>query len=572
MALLRKTLTCPQIHHRPLAGMVLANAWWLGLTPAYAMPSLDREELATHDAAWTEALGTRWRVDQPDMPGSAASSATASVFLGPKPEGVVSTPEHLPELDGPSGYHAGRYDPFEAIEALNLAPWREAGFDGSGVKVAVFDIQWAEWELASAELGDVETHDCFNHRSCDLPIDGLRPKFSYTAGSHGIGCAELIRDLAPGVELHLVSVTGSTSLENAVDWAIRNEIDLVSMSLSFFNESFYDGTGPLDEQMDRLAAADVLMVKSAGNYANEHWRGSFEDRDYDHVMEFGPNSERLEASWSAGQRRLMLSWDEYGRCGETDLDAYVYNEHGILVGRGEDPQDPEDDSCSPNESVAVNASEDGTYEIVVVRRKGAGSLEVDLYARNGDLVDPIPEGSITDPGANGGIFVIGAVRAEDYLANRAEPFSSWGNPDQGIPKPDIAAPDGVSGLAYGEKGFYGTSAATPAFVGALAVYMSAHPELRPIEAAQRLKDAAWSPRRVGSAFDPALGAGHARLPPLDSQAPGCGTARLFPMVFLPFGLAFARGPRRRRAAGCRLREPRTTGPDLPAFPAAPPQE
>ena len=50
--------------------------------------------------------------------------------------------------------------------------------------------------------------------------------------------AEVIRDIAPDADIHLVRVLGQTSLENAVDWAIREDVDFISMSLPFFNESF----------------------------------------------------------------------------------------------------------------------------------------------------------------------------------------------------------------------------------------------------------------------------------------------------------------------------------------------
>ena len=86
-------------------------------------------------------------------------------------------------------------------------------------------------------LGEVRTHDCWAHRSCAPELNDLTPRYAFEEGRHGVACAQVIRAIAPDVDLHLVRVNGQTSLENAVDWAIREDIDLISMSLSFFQRS-----------------------------------------------------------------------------------------------------------------------------------------------------------------------------------------------------------------------------------------------------------------------------------------------------------------------------------------------
>ena len=145
---------------------------------------------------------------------------------------------------------------------MGVGPWHAAGIDGSGVKIAVFDIQWFGLEQHPT-LSSLSNHDCFGHRSCALPIDTLRPQFAFETGKHGIACAEVVQAIAPGAELHLVRVNGLTALENAVAWAVREEMDLVSMSMSFFSESFYDGTGSINSA-DALVDAGILLVNSAG--------------------------------------------------------------------------------------------------------------------------------------------------------------------------------------------------------------------------------------------------------------------------------------------------------------------
>ena len=45
-------------------------------------------------------------------------------------------------------------------EVLNVYPCRERGYEGKGVKVAVFDIEWFGEEF-TPELAQARTHDCF---------------------------------------------------------------------------------------------------------------------------------------------------------------------------------------------------------------------------------------------------------------------------------------------------------------------------------------------------------------------------------------------------------------------------
>lgn len=492
----------------------------------------------------TSELGMwdRVRVEVPDYAGADATSATGSVLLAP-PDGIPWRPEAAPELD--------EFDAWEAADALQVQPWHEAGFDGSGVKVAVFDSQWFQAELVADELGAFRTQDCYAHPSCEPAIDTLRPRFSFEAGSHGVACAEVIRDLAPGVELYLVRVTGLTSLENATAWAIREGIDVVSMSLSFFSESFYDGTGPINNLMDQLAAANVLMVKSAGNYAEEHWIETWRDEDGDGWHEFDrgadlPRSEYLAIWLSEGTNRLYLTWDEFSRCGTTDLDAYVIDDAGDVVGRGDDAQSADGSrACEPVERITAHAASSDWHWLRLGRVRGASSPRFNVYVRGGEVWRAQPAGSLVDPASHPSVFVVGAVRADAYAMNEAEYFSSVGPTLGGLEKPDIAGPDGLSTSVYGQTGFYGTSASTPAVAAAVALLMSEDPRLGPYEAADRLRASALAGDAAWQAKDPTLGDGRARLPPpgsYDDQDDGCSGrgAVALPLLWWLFGAAVRR--------------------------------
>ena len=479
--------------------------------------------------AWDPDAWDLIRVDEPAISDALATSQYGSVLADPPlGTGLAWRVESIPEVDEVTAW--------EAQDALQSWDWVDAEVDGTGVKVAVFDIQWTGAQMRLDELGEVSTHDCWAHRSCEPEMDTLRPRFSFELGSHGVACAEVIRDIAPGVELHLVRVNGLTTLENAVDWAIREEIDVISMSMSFFNESFYDGTGAVNEQMDKLAEAGVLMVTSAGNYAEQHWTETFSDTDGDGQHEFrldeDTTTEFLPIYFKTGTRKVHLIWNDFSNCGDTDLDAFVIDKNYDVVGWSNDVQHPAEDGCWPVERVRVSVEKSGWYWLSVVRTGGVPHVSMDIMARGGEVYNAMAEASITDPGTHPQVLTVGAVRADDYLFNQPEHYSSRGPTHAGLDKPDLAGPDGLTTTVYGATGFYGTSASTPAVAAAVALVMSQEPGRTGAQAAQILMDGAFSQRSTWQAADQGLGAGHVRLPSPSAKSRGCGEGLLFlSMVF-----------------------------------------
>ena len=292
-----------------------------------------------------------------------------------------------------------------------------------------------------------------------------------------------------------------------------------------------DDAGYVDRRgtIERFVDAGGLFVTSAGNYATEHFEDTFRDEDGDGWHEFPNGSEYLAVDMAAGDTRMYLLWDEFSRCGTTDLDVWVVDKDGGIVGRGEDSQQAiseDNKSCEPIERLSAAGAYSGWHWIQVRRTAGTSAARFTIYARNTDLASPMPEGSIVDPGSSPAAFTVGAVRANStYLTNGPETFSSWGPNARGYPKPDISGPDGLTTSVYGVTGFYGTSAATPAVAAAAALLMSADPTLTPAAAGRRLRALAASDATVWEEPDHGLGAGRARLDPPESASGtegGCG--------------------------------------------------
>jgi hypothetical protein len=454
-------------------------------------------------------------------------SATGAVLLEPPPPGTKWRHEEVPHVDA--------WPAEEAIEALNADVWHETGATGAGVKVAVFDLQWFGSEADPDVLGDVETHDCWASPTCEPAMDTFLPRFSHEEGVHGYGCAQVVRDVAPDAEIHLVRVNGETTLENAVDWAIREGVDVVSMSLSFFNTSFYDGTGPVNGHMDRLAAAGVLMVASSGNYARGHWMGPYTDGNDDGRMDLDGEDGLWVHLGTGSARGIYVSWNQFRYCGLTDLDVWLRDEAGNVIGRSDQVQSADADSCAPVERLSGYVEEEGWYRLEIVQRAGpVANLSVNVLVTDGSVLDSMAEGSMTDPSSHPAVLGVGAVRADGYLWNEPEGFSSRGPTSDGRPKPDIAGPDGLSTDAYGPVGFYGTSAATPAVAGAVALVLSDDPTLTPFEAARHLEGWALGDSATFESPDPRWGAGKARLPVRDGAPSPCGERPLLlPLFLLP---------------------------------------
>ena len=155
--------------------------------------------------------------------------------------------------------------PYVVLPGRVTRRWAYGDATGAGVRVAIVD---SGVDATHPLVGGVAT-------SVDVRVD--RDAESGVAISegphddrygHGTACAGIIRSLAPDVELVSVRVLGAdlrgsaTCFAQGLDWCIRNDIQVVNLSLSTSNEDYLE---TFWELVDRAAFGRVVLVSAMNN-------------------------------------------------------------------------------------------------------------------------------------------------------------------------------------------------------------------------------------------------------------------------------------------------------------------
>ncbi|MBI1297210.1 S8 family serine peptidase [bacterium] len=398
----------------------------------------------------------------------------------------VRHPVPLVTADEPRGVVSS-----EALSAFNVTNWRRQGRTGRGVHVAVIDGGFAGYkDLLGVELPEsVNAVNFVDHGSADA-IEG--------STAHGTGVAEIVYDVAPGIELSLLRINTNIDLLEAVHWAIRNDVDVIATSIGWYNLGPGDGTGELADMVAMADAAGILWVTSAGNDRERHWGGLFVDNDGDtrheyrpftEVLIFGPEPDKSYLIPSGYPIVLHLRWSDWTNI-DIDFNLTLMRYDGAqwqTVARSQNMQNGSYGQ-TPTESIFYTTSGAAApYGVVITHRSGVidGPINFDLFApRSLRFGRPVYERSVTDLGDAPYAITVGAIDAfgtdlpESYSAE-GPTNGPGGAVDGGFLKPNLIAYTNVSTASI-DRPFNGTSAATPHVAGAAVLVKQAYPDWTPL--------------------------------------------------------------------------------------------
>lgn len=360
------------------------------------------------------------------------------------------------------------------LEVTGVNEWHAHGMRGQGVRVAVIDVGFAGLSeaIAAGKIANVVFQKDYTHMGME---GGDEP--------HGTDVTEILHAMAPDAELLLYRIADEVDLENAVEDALKRGVRIINHSVGWVNTDFGDGTGIIAQIAQSAVQRGIVWVNAAGNAAQRHWAGPWQDPDGDGWLNLDPHRERFTlAHVEAGDTiEVFLTWDEWPRS-RTDYDLYLlydFNNDGQLDPDAETvaaSTDRQSGRQPPTESIEYLALFPGEYFLAVAGSAGAAGRTLKIFSFNHDVTPAVAAGSLLAPAQAPDVIAVGAIDSTEYTQGTIEPFSSQGPTSDGRIKPELVAPDGM----WTSTGrFFGTSASAPVVAGAAALVLSADPSLTP---------------------------------------------------------------------------------------------
>ena len=411
----------------------------------------------------------------------------------------------------------------QGIALHGATAWHNAGYTGRGVKVGIIQSGFRGFSaLMGNELPANVTARCYT----DIGIFSSNRANCETGSSYGTLIAETLMDIAPGVDLYISNPRGSRGdLKTAVDWMVRQGVDVITYSMIWTWDGPGNGTSPYTNSPLRTVDAAVnggaVWTNTVGGYARRTWYGQFTDADGDDWLNFAGGDELNTVEVAAGDNiRIQLRWDDSWATANKDLDLYLYDAKDtnnlVRVASSNEFQTGLSGD-TPFEWISYTATTSGTYGITIRHWEGAAPRWVQLQSWSDSYIERYTEsGSITNPAESANPGMLAVSSAHYWDTNKVAEYSGRGPAPDGRTKPDIT---GVNCTQVASRNFtlvsgrqcWSDSAgqASPQVAGLAALVKDAFPNYTPRQIASYLKTNAQA---RGSKPNNTWGHGFARLP------------------------------------------------------------
>ena len=362
----------------------------------------------------------------------------------------------------------------EGVECIHADKLHELNVTGKGVKVAVLDLGFEGYEKLQ-EIGELPKNKTVRSFRADGDITGGRE-------IHGSGCAEIIYDVAPDAELFLVNYWDDMEFEDAVDWLIEQNVDVISHSAGML-AGLFDGSDSWDKKIDEAVEKGVVWVNSAGNYAKRHWEGWFNDPDGNNYHNFEGADETLSFFVQEGYYfAVLLSWDDSWINASQDYDMEIFDpsfRYRIVSDREQSGRRGD----IPIEGIGFWVPWTGQYHVKIYRYDATRDVHFEIYSAYNSPEYIVQKSSICGYGTANNSLTVGAFNCNSW---ELKSYSSRGPTNDERAKPELLAPTDVSTYSYlnlsePPRLFGGTSASAPHAAGAAALLLSKNPSLTPEE-------------------------------------------------------------------------------------------
>lgn len=355
----------------------------------------------------------------------------------------------------------------EGVATINADDWHSIPpFHSAGAKICILDAGFDGYEgLLGTDLPSSVTARSFRADN-DIHADTV----------HGTACAEIVYDTAPNAQMYLANFETDSELGNAVDWMIEQGVEIVSFSMGTYYGAG-DGTGTICEIVKKAANNGITWVAAAGNEAEDHWQGAWQDTDNDDWHNFTGQDEMLDFYVPAySVVAAFLKWDDWGSWNGTsysgsdqDYDLYLWVWTGSYWGLVDWSTSYQAGTQAPYESIGYWYTDFSTkWGISISKYSATKDVKFDFFSMgNSEPVEyNVKAGSLSVPADSPHAIAVGAT---DWNTDALHSYSSQGPTADGRTKPNYAAPSGVSTVSYDPLAFLGTSAACPHVAGTFAL-------------------------------------------------------------------------------------------------------